>query len=164
MIVNQSTDRMNEVYEKYKQYFLSNFHSVLWHLYVDNTFAGKVTCFVQNFKNGGIMLGIATANESGYTPTPAYFADGTKHDQAQDVLDQLNKDVFGLEEDTAFEIMASSMRRVDAGTTTIQEAEAELLRAYAEYVEGKIDVDEIPLDFEQWQDFNNSIGDTNPQK
>lgn len=35
---------------------------------------------------------------------------------------------------------------------TIEQAGTRLLRAYAEYVEGKIDVNEIPLDFGQWQD------------
>lgn len=111
MIINCTTDRMNEVYDKYKQYFLSNFHSVLWHLYVENTFAGNVICFVQNFKNGGIILGIATANESGYTPTPAYFADGIHYDKAQVILDELNKDVFGLNDEATTNITTSSMSK-----------------------------------------------------
>lgn len=35
---------------------------------------------------------------------------------------------------------------------TIDNAKPSMLRNYAEYVEGKIDINEIPLDFEQWQE------------
>jgi hypothetical protein len=36
-------------------------------------------------------------------------------------------------------------------------ASAPLMKAYIDYVEGKLDMGEMPLDFEQWQDFEQSI-------
>lgn len=37
---------------------------------------------------------------------------------------------------------------------TLQTASSTLLRDYIQYVDAKIQIDEIPLSFDQWQEFN----------
>jgi hypothetical protein len=111
MLKNNSTDRMNEVYEQFKEFFISNIHTALWHLYVDDITAGKLTCFAANYTNAGQQLGIAVANEWGYIPTPAYFKDGITYDRAQEILASMNKEVFDLDEKTCDDIVLSSMRK-----------------------------------------------------
>lgn len=111
MLKNNSTDRMNEVYEQFKDHFTGSFHTTLWHLYVDDITAGKLTCFIGNFTNAGEQLGIAVANEWGYIPTPAYFKSGITHDKAEEILTALNKEVFDLDEKICDQIVLSSMRK-----------------------------------------------------
>jgi hypothetical protein len=54
------------------------------------------------------MLGIAVANERGYTPIPAGLACFETYEAASDNADAMNRHL-GLSDDDAFEIVASSM-------------------------------------------------------
>lgn len=53
-------------------------------------------------------LGIAVANESGYTPLPIYWANFETYDAAADDADRLNKE-RGLDDEEAIRIICSSM-------------------------------------------------------
>jgi hypothetical protein len=121
MVVHCNADRMNEVYDQYKEYFVSLFHTAMWRIYVDNITAGKLCCFVHNFKNGNIQLGIAYANEAGYMPLPAYFKDGIKHDEAQILADLLSEAVFNLNAEACNQILISSMSARFEGEKEMEE-------------------------------------------
>jgi hypothetical protein len=109
MLKNSSLEYMNEMYDKYKDNFQTSLHSTLWRLFVDWKH-DKLYCFVQNYKPEGNILGIATANEPGYTPTMTYFKQGTTYEQAGKILDEMNADIFGHNHETAMQITASSMQ------------------------------------------------------
>lgn len=104
-------EKLNEAYDKLKDNFSSFFHTCLWRVCVDNITNGKVACFVSNWTEHGLRLGIAIANEYGYIPCPCYFKEGTKHDRGQEVLEELNRIIFGLNDEAAMLIVTSSMRK-----------------------------------------------------
>ena len=72
-------------------------------------FAGKVWAFVAVSAHDGFALGVAVANERGYSPiSPThYFA--ADFDTASDEADRLNMELHALDEHASFLIVASSM-------------------------------------------------------
>jgi hypothetical protein len=75
---------------------------------------GKTIAFVPVLPDGripGILgaLGIAVANENGYTPIPLGWARYATFDSAADHADQLNREVLALSGDDEFRIIASTM-------------------------------------------------------
>lgn len=65
----------------------------------------------------GGALGVAVANESGYHPVPLGWARYASLDAASAHADALNESALGLDAETAFRIIASTMggRRYVAG-------------------------------------------------
>lgn len=121
MVVHCNAVRMNEVYDQYKEFFVSMFHTALWRIYVDNITAGKLCCFVQNFKAGHIQLGIAFANEAGYLPLPAYLKEGTSPKDAETIIELLNETVFDLPDEVCNQILISSMAQRYEGEKEMEE-------------------------------------------
>ena len=98
-----TTDKLNRIYDKFKDKFPnSSFHSVLWLIMVDERFKNEKAAFTPQHKHDALNLGIACGCD-GWIPSMAYFADGMKYDEAMDVCDQLNKEVFNLEPREALE-------------------------------------------------------------
>ena len=111
MKTEKSTDKTNRLFDKYKDKFEGAFHNLLWKLLVDETRLGKMSAFTTNYTGNGLTVGIADHGSMGYTPTGVYFKEEVTHDQAEEVIDDLNDEVFGLSDRTAAEIVLSTMRR-----------------------------------------------------
>lgn len=107
----QDTDKVNELFEKYKEKFVGALHNVLWKLLVDKVRANSKSAFVSNYTSHGLELGIADFGKNGYSPTATHFADGITYDEAERILDDLNKEVFNLDDESSIEIVLSSMAR-----------------------------------------------------
>jgi hypothetical protein len=104
-------DKLRTAYEMHKDFFEGAFHSALWEILANNVFAGKVATFCNNYREEGNQLGVAVANEAGYTPTPAYFKPGIPQNKVDEILAQLNAQVFGLDEKAALHVLVSSMAK-----------------------------------------------------
>lgn len=92
-----------------------SFGNLLWQLIVNEAWADKNThCFVSNYDKNGLVLGIAEKNENGYHNTHVYFNSDITNDKAEDILDQLNEQMFGLLPRASCEIVLSSMRYISA--------------------------------------------------
>ncbi len=74
-------DKLNEIFDKFKDKFSGAFHTVLWEIMINENRKGKEAAFVSNYENGGLRLGIADKDISGYTPTPVMFVSNIKHDE-----------------------------------------------------------------------------------
>ncbi len=112
--IKTGTDLYNDLLTKFEKHFQSgmpSFGNVLWQLFVNDAWDHcKPHCFVSNYDNNGLVLGIAEHSESGYHNTHVYFNDGITYDQAEDVLEQINEEAFGLLPRACMEIVLTSMR------------------------------------------------------
>lgn len=91
-----------------------SFGNLLWQLIVNEAWKDRnIHCFVPNYDENGLVLGIAEHNESGYYNSHVYFNDTITHNQASDIVDQLNEKMFGLLPRASGEIILSSMRFVE---------------------------------------------------
>lgn len=103
------TEKVNELYEKYKSKFPNSFfHSLLWALLVNKTRKLTDAAFTPIIDNGFTRLGIADKGMKGYTPTMVVF-ETHNYDEAQKICTEMNADVFGLTEDQADDIVFSTM-------------------------------------------------------
>jgi hypothetical protein len=112
--MSKQTDKVNEVYDRYKALFSSNFHNDLWQIIVNERFEDEVVAFVYvpvTSKEGGHGVGIATKGESGYLPLNFSFVDGVPLVRRIAAIRGLNEAVFGLTEEQADEIVISSYRK-----------------------------------------------------
>jgi len=107
-----NTDKLNVIYDKYKDYFESNFHTALWRILVDNVQDGKLGCFTHGYVSSrGNVLAFAIANEYGYLPLPTTFKEGLTYEEYSHILTHINDIAFGLNEDACALIVISSMRK-----------------------------------------------------
>jgi hypothetical protein len=73
-------------------------------------FAGKAWAFVAVLTHDLYALGVACANEPGYSPiSPTHYC-ADDFETASDEADRLNMELHALDERAAFVIVASSMR------------------------------------------------------
>lgn len=70
---------------------------------------GKLCALTPVVQPHGQGLGIAYANEPGYSPVPLQWCNGDNRDELQAYADQLNKELFGLDPRAALEVVCSSM-------------------------------------------------------
>lgn len=101
-------DDLDAIFNDFKKEFIGSFHTVLWRIFADGITNNKIACFVGNYDDNGIVLGIAYANEAGYCPSCAYFLT-TNHTVSEKILKELNKRVFDLDEEMCIKIKLSSM-------------------------------------------------------
>jgi hypothetical protein len=101
---------MNKAYDQFKDKVNGLFHSLLWRIVMDQRFKGKRVAFVSNYNKNGHMIGIAEMDESGYFPTWVCFNETVTYDESQDILEELNRLIFGLTDEQAAKIQLSSMR------------------------------------------------------
>lgn len=106
------TDIIHHLYEKYKDKFDGSLHNILWQIIVNERFKGEKACFVSNYSHRGLDLGIATKNENGYIFGGCCFKENIKHDEAEEIVDYLNSEVFALSDKEAMEIKLTTMRRI----------------------------------------------------
>jgi hypothetical protein len=76
---------------------------------VARAFAGKLWCYVAVTTHGGSALGVAVANEKGYSPVPTFHYLVRNHNHAEAEADRLNE-LRGTSKDAAMDIVLSSMR------------------------------------------------------
>jgi len=75
---------------------------------IEAAFAPKLWCYVPVMDANGCSLGIAVANEAGYSPAPPTRYCVTNFEDAQAEADRLNS-LRGMDTDTTFRIIASSI-------------------------------------------------------
>lgn len=78
-------------------------------LELDALWAGKTWAFTVRMQGSFVGLGIATANEAGYSPIPMNACHGDSYMEMADHADMLNKEWLGLDANTAARIICSSM-------------------------------------------------------
>lgn len=109
-----TVDALQQIYEQYKDNFESGFHNVLWQLMIN----GDENGWAELMARGDVAftalaadnaLGIASRNQRGYTPTMCHFR-APQYSINRELVDRLNRDVFGIEPREAFNIVSSSMR------------------------------------------------------
>ena len=77
-------------------------------LEIEKKFAGKAYAFTPVMKGSFIGLGIAVANEPGYSPVPMTFCHGDNHAEMEAHAEEANREFLGHSEDTAMTIVCSS--------------------------------------------------------
>ncbi len=103
-------EKLNAIYEKHKDNFPNSFfHNLLWKLMIDKTREGMQSALTPVVKSGYTEIGIADYGKKGYTPTGVVFATHN-HDEAEKICDDLNKEIFGLNEEQAMHIILNTMR------------------------------------------------------
>lgn len=104
------TEKVDELYEKYKSKFPNSFfHSLLWALLVNKTRKLTDAAFTPIIKSGYTLLGIADKGIKGYTPTMVVF-ETHNYDEAQQICTEMNADVFGITEEQADDIVFSTLK------------------------------------------------------
>lgn len=71
---------------------------------------GRVCALTVQYKHDLYGLGIAYANEPGYSPVPLTWCHSDNYEEMCDYADKLNKELLGLESLAALTIISSSMR------------------------------------------------------
>lgn len=101
-------EKLNRLYDKYLPKFEnSGWHNTLWQIMINQNFKNIKACFTPVYKNGGLNMGIAHGLD-GFTKSTAWFKEGVTYDEASDICADLNKEVFDLSDDEAFQIYAKS--------------------------------------------------------
>jgi hypothetical protein len=106
---NEKLDKLNEVYDKYKDEFTGQFHSVLWKIMVGGKNRTWVEAFHCVYREGGLELVLALPDDGGYIPTMTWFVNKYR-DHAMDLCYKLNEEVFGYSRQEANTIMLQSMK------------------------------------------------------
>lgn len=76
---------------------------------IKEAFAGKLFAFTAVVGRSGCCLGVAVANESGYSPVPEMRFSTPRYDDAATEAERLNKEM-GLSDTTSMKIVMSTMR------------------------------------------------------
>lgn len=71
--------------------------------------AGKAYAYVGVMSGDTYGLGLAVANEAGYNPIPLHWAQAENFDAANEMADELNRELLGLNEIAASRIVCSTM-------------------------------------------------------
>lgn len=106
------TKLVNHLYDKHKDKFDGSIHNTLWQIIINERFKDEKVCFVSNYSERGLDLGIATKNENGYNFVGCCFKEKITHNEAELIINELNNEVFGLTEKEAMEIELTSMRDI----------------------------------------------------
>jgi hypothetical protein len=112
--VEDDGEKISRIYEEFKENFTGAFHSILWEIIVNKIQGDKSIAFLPIVDCEGYMLGIATQDEQGYTPTMAYF---TAHDYsvACNIANKLNEAIFGIGAEKSIDVVLSTMRSFNDG-------------------------------------------------
>lgn len=117
--LKHGTELYNYLLEKYDGNFETaqpSFGNLLWQLIINERWKeNKPHCFVAVYNNG-LVLGIAEHGEYGYYNTHVHFKEGIEHDAGEDILENLNSEMFGYLPRATSEIVLSSMRRPEQDT------------------------------------------------
>ena len=110
------TDKVNEIFEKYKSHFIGSFHSFLWDILIKKIRTNDGTSALAYIPVGPDRIGLADLGDPGYLAVPFTFEDEKTvmpldelRKKQQGIIEELNKDLFGLEPEKAYLILISSM-------------------------------------------------------
>lgn len=104
--------------DKYSHHFQEgtpSFGNLIWQLVINEAWVDKnFHCFVPVLSNIkgviGMEVGIAEYNESGYYPTHVFMQPNYHYDKCSDILDEINRELFGLLEPAVTKITLSSLK------------------------------------------------------
>lgn len=106
-----TTQDVQRLYNKYNLKFPTTpIHNLLWKLLFDKTRSLTDAAFTPIIKDGYMEIGIADKGEKGYSPTGVLFATHN-YDEAELICEELNQDVFNIDDKTASDIILSSMSK-----------------------------------------------------
>lgn len=104
------TEKVDFLFEKYKDKFTNSFlHTTLWNFFIKKTRKLTDAAFTPIITKKHMIVGIADRDIKGYTPTMLVFKT-ISYNEASDICDEFNQDLFGIDEKEAYKIIASSMR------------------------------------------------------
>ena len=106
--LEKATKKLNELYKRFKDEFAGGFHNVLWQIMVNETMKARVVVFHPVVGEGYVEAVLAHV-DGGYQHTACFFKKGTTYNEAHDIIDVLNKEVFGVDKMAAHKITAASM-------------------------------------------------------
>lgn len=109
--MSKQTTLVNDLYSRFIEKVEGMFHNDLWQIVVNESLRTdtKNSAFVY-IDMGEHPVGIATKDVNGFIPCNFWFKDEVPRDEKKRIIDELNKEIFGLEPVEAYEIVASSMR------------------------------------------------------
>jgi hypothetical protein len=111
MKTEKPVDKMNRLFDKYKDQLEGMFHNMLWKLLMEEIRFGKMSALTTNYTGNGLVIGIADYGSTGYTPTGVYFKKDIPYDESEKIIEDLNTEIFGLSHKTAAEIVLNTMRK-----------------------------------------------------
>ena len=91
--MNKPVDRLNKIYDQFKNHFDGAFHTLLWEMMIKNKTKGKVMAFT-NLVNGELAL--AHGEGGGYLSTGVSFKTNN-HNEASEICEKLNMATFSKE-------------------------------------------------------------------
>lgn len=109
----KNIDKLNFLYDKYKDKMVGSFHNTLWQILINDCRKDIQSAFVYVFvpsKIGSTHVGIADLNVKGYTPATFDFNTSVSEEERHLILEELNREVFGITKERADQIYFSSMR------------------------------------------------------
>ena len=98
------TDKLNDLYESHKSSLPGRFHNALWQIMVNETITGAFYALA----DGELVVALY---EGGYVDCYCAFEAGVDR---KAIVDDLNREVFGLDRAEALEVVAISMRGREA--------------------------------------------------
>ena len=102
------TDKLHRIYDKFKDKFpYGGFHTTLWQIMINQNFKNKKCCFTPVYRKDGFNMGIAHGPD-GYTPSTAWFKNDMPYNEASDICEEMNKEVFGINPEEVFKTYAKS--------------------------------------------------------
>lgn len=110
--MENATDKVGRIYDKHKNKIEGSFHDVLWQILVNGVRKANLeSAFTHLYpSNNGCEVGIADKGRKGYTPTSIFFKADVPVKERVAIVDDLNREVFGLEPDQALMIVIDTMR------------------------------------------------------
>ena len=109
--MENSRQKVQALFNKYQSKFPNSFlHTLLWKLLVDETRKMTDAAFTPIIKDGYMEIGIADKGEKGYSPTGVLF-ETHNYDEAKSICEELNQDIFNIDDKTAYDIILSSMSK-----------------------------------------------------
>jgi hypothetical protein len=114
MTIKKSTEFFHELHDKYEAKFekaMPSFHNLLWQFIVNDIHPNKIIAFTPVHYKGGLQISTVNFNVSGHWPTNVHFAKGVSYDEALEICQDLNLQLFGMTDQLAFAIIATSMRQ-----------------------------------------------------
>ena len=102
-------EKVGTIFDKYQDKFIGSFHNLLWQILVNECrdLKKKDSCF--SYDLAMTQIGIADRNTSGYTPTSTTFKDEVPPAKRKEIIDDLNRLVFGLEPEDSMLIVITGM-------------------------------------------------------
>jgi len=88
-----AADLASELHTKYQRHFLGGLHTVLWHVLVNKQHCGLNTALTAVYEGSNLALAMAKS-DGGYVPTSAFFVPGTTYNDANDIAEELDRQVF----------------------------------------------------------------------